>query len=148
MPRSLIPSWTSLSPSVFPVVSVSKKRVLTRSACHGFGFFRNRLVLLLELHCRFGGRDGPAHDEEPGDGEGDEVVDDHREERRPFEDLAVHLADAEDVEERGCEGNSDVVDKSRESGGRIGARELEEEAQHEQRFENAEDVPDDLNAAI
>ena len=103
---------------------------------------------MLELARRLGRRDRPAHGKQLHDAEREQPVHHHRQERRPFKDAARDCGRTEDCGERKRERVREPVDERGESRVRIRAKQPQQEPEHKQHLKDAEDIPDDLGAAV
>src|SRR5439155_11482424 len=94
------------------------------------------------------GRTGTAQDpDQRDDTPADEQVDNDRDDRLGLEDRAADLVRVEDPMEWGDERPGQVVHEADE-GSRIRAEHLEQEANRDQRIDQSDDPPDDLDRSV
>lgn len=106
------------------------------------------LILTIELDGGLRGGDGLAHHQHLDDAPGDDIVDEHSEDGRPFEDTTLYLRRFEDSDEWCSKWSRDRVDEAGETGSGVGAEEFQDETKGEENLDEAEDIPDDLCPTI
>jgi len=106
------------------------------------------LALLIKFDSSLGRRDAHAHDEEFDDAPGDNEIDEHREDSRPFENASLSPRDPEDCRKRRSKRCRHHVDETGETGSSIGAEKFQYETKSKKYFDDTEDVPDDLGSAV